>query len=128
MINADRIVPVQKIDLISLYGLILKQDSTNNSGLTALNASDDDGNFEITSGSAPLIASEPVSTCDVDATGSSVSAFTLYFVPAFDYAGFTVDGSAATIADNDVEVAADGATLYKAVLSSGTITITQVGF
>lgn len=127
MINTDRIVPIQAVDLISMYGLILLQDS-DNSGLTALDANDVDGNFEITSGSAPLIASEPVSTCDVDATGSSVSAFTLYFVPAYDYAGFTVDGAAATIADNDVEVNADGRTLYKAVLSSGTITITQVGF
>ena len=127
MINKDRIVPIQAVDLISMYGLILLQDS-NNSGLTALDATDADGNFEITDGSAALIASEPVSTCDVDATGSSVSAFTLYFVPAYDYAGFTVDGAAATIADNDVVVDADGRTLYKAVLSSGTITITKVGF
>ena len=127
MINKDRIVPIQAVDLISMYGLILLQDSSN-SGLTALDAVDVDGNFEITDGSNPLIASEPVSTCDVDATGSSVSAFTMYFVPAYDYAGFTVDGAAATIADNGVTVDADGRTLYKAVLATGTITITKVGF
>lgn len=33
MINTDRIVPVTQTDLLSLYGLILKQDS-NNSALT----------------------------------------------------------------------------------------------
>ena len=38
MINTDRIVPVQVIDLLSLYGLVLKQDTTNNSGLVALQA------------------------------------------------------------------------------------------
>ena len=124
MINTDRIVPIQKIDLISMYGLILKQDS-NNATLAAVDAVDPEGNFEITAAATPLIASEPVSTCDID---SDVSTATIYFVPAYDYAGFTVDGSAATIADNDVTVNQDGATLYKAALASGTITITQVGF
>lgn len=125
MINKDRIVPVTATDLISLYGLILLQDS-NNADLTALEALNTEGDFSITDGSDPLIASEPVSTCDVDATASSVSAFTLYFVPTYDYAGFSVDGTAVTTAGADVEP--DGRTLYKAVLSSGTITISQMGF
>ena len=41
MINSNRIVPVSALDLISLYGLILKQDTTNNSSLAKLDASDD---------------------------------------------------------------------------------------
>lgn len=124
MINTDRIVPVQATDLISLYGLILLQDS-NNSGLTALDASNI-GEFQITSGSAPLIADEPVKAIDIDATASSVSACTVYFVPAYDYEGFTIDGAAVTTAGATVN--ADGRTLYKATLSSGTITIAKVGF
>ena len=40
MINNERIVSVTAIDLISLYGLILKQDTTNNSSLAKL--SDDE--------------------------------------------------------------------------------------
>ena len=120
MINTNRIVPVEKIDLISLYGLILLQDS-NNSSMVALQASTVDGQFSC--GTGVKLAAQPVKSCNF--TGSTG---TLYFVAAFDYVGFTVSGSAATIADNDVEVAADGATLYKAVLSSGTVTITQVGF
>ena len=126
MINTERIVPVTASDLLSLYGLILLQDSTNNSGLTALDALDSAGSFQITSGSAPLIASEPVSVCDIDATASSVSACTLYFVAAYDYKGFTVDGAAKTTAGADV--VPDGRTLYKAALSSGTITISKIGF
>lgn len=125
MINNDRIVPVSAIDLISLYGLILKQDTTNNSSLAKLDAINGAGEFKITSGSAPLLASEPVSACDIDATTSSVSACTLYFVPAYDFKGFTVDKATATVSGT---VVADGRTLYKAVLATGTITFTKAGF
>lgn len=125
MINNDRIVPVMAIDLITLYGLILKQDTTNNSSLAKLDALDTAGDFQITSGSAPLIASEPVASCDIDATASSVSACTFYFVPAYDFKGFTIDG-AAVVPTGSVE--ADGRTLYKAVLATGVITITKAGF
>lgn len=124
MINTDRIVPVTAQDLISLYAIILVQNS-NNSTLAKLDAEDVAGDFQIKSGSAPLIASEPVKTCDIDATASSVSAATLYFVPAYDYVGFTIDGVKVTPTGS---VDADGRTLYKAVLSSGAITITKVGF
>ena len=127
MINENRIVPIQAVDLISMYGLIILQNSSFSS-LTKIDAVDDAGDFQIKTNSALVIASEPVKACDVDATASSVSAFTMFFVPAYDYAGFTVDGGAATIADNNVIVEPDGRTLYKAVLSSGTITITKVGF
>lgn len=125
MINTNRIVPVSATDLISLYGLILLQDS-NNSGLTALAANNAEGDFQITSGSAALLASEPVKTCDIDATASSVSSATLFFVPAYDYAGFSIDGVAVQTAG--AQVSADGRTLYKATLSTGTITLAKVGF
>lgn len=124
MINKDRIVPVQATDLLSLYGLILLMNS-NNSSLAKLDALDVDGNFKVTSGSAPLLCSQPAETIDFDATASSVSSATIYFVPAYDYKGFTIDGSAVTPTGS---VDADGVTLYKAVLSSGAITITKIGF
>lgn len=123
MINTDRIVPVQATDLISLYGLILNQ--TVDGGVTALSADDVEGNFTISSGSATMLADEPVATADAAA---AVSAYTLYFVPAYDFAGFTQNGSAATIADGSDEVEPDGRTLYSAVLASGEVTITKVGF
>ncbi len=122
MINTDRIVPIQSVDLISMYGLILQQVNTT---LAAVQPTTTDGQFEVTAASTPLIASEPVKTLDI---ASGVSSATIYFVPAYDYAGFTVNGSPATIADNDVTVVPDGRSLYKAVLGSGTITITLVGF
>lgn len=125
MINKDRIVCVTKTDLISLYGLILKQDTTNNSTLAKLASKSVDGDFQITSGSAPLLADQPVKTCDIDATASSVSACTLYFVPALDFVGFSIDGTAVTVTG---DVDADGATLYKAVLATDAITVTKCGF
>lgn len=124
MINSNRIVPVSATDLITLYGLILKQNSSNSS-LAKLDAADTDGNFQIKSGSAPLIASEPVKSCDIDATASSVSSATFYFVPAYDYAGFSIDGTAVT-PTGDVD--ADGRTLYVATLATGAITIAKAGF
>lgn len=126
MINNERIVSVTAIDLISLYGLILKQDTTNNSSLAKLSA-DAIGEFQIKSGSAPLLAAEPAKVIDIDATASSVSACTVYFVAAYDYQGFTIDGVKADPADGSVDVVADG-TLYKAVLATGAITITKAGF
>ena len=125
MINTNRIVPVSALDLISLYGLILKQDTTNNSSLAKLDASDDKGDFDVKSASTPLLASEPVATLDIDATASSISAATIYFVPAYDFKGFTIDGAAATSTGT---VDADGRTLYKAVLATGAITFTKCGF
>lgn len=124
MINTDRIVPVMATDLITLYALILKQDTTNNSTLAKLNADTVDGAFTVKSGSAPLIATEPARVIDIDATASSVSACTVYFVPALDYEGFTIDGAKVTPTGT---VDADGNTLYKAVLATGAITITKCG-
>ena len=116
MINTDRIVPITKIDLISLYGLILKTGSVN---VTALNATDVDGDFS--AGAGTFLASQPLKSLDFTGTTGTV-----YFVPAFDYVGFTKSGAAVTMAGVDVN--ADGATLYSATLSSGTVTIAKVGF
>ena len=124
MINTDRIVPVTAVDLISLYGLILAQDS-NNSGLAAL-AAGEPGEFQVKTNSALVLANEPVKVCDIDATASSVSACTVFFVPDYDYEGFTIDGVAVVTAGATVN--ADGRTLYKATLSTGTVTIAKVGF
>ena len=124
MINENRIVPVQKTDLISLYGLILLQAAANAS-LAKLAADTVDGEFQVKTNSAILLADQPAKVIDFDSTGSSVTAGTVYFVPSFDYEGFTING-AAVVPTGDV--VADGVSLYKAVLSSGAITITKVGF
>ena len=127
MINNDRIVPVTQTDLLSLYGLILKQNSSF-SALAKLAADTVDGEFQVKTNSAVLIADQPVKTVDIDATTSSVSGCTVFFVADYDYVGFTIDGAAEEPAAGSDDVVPDSKTLYKAVLSSGNITITKVGF
>lgn len=118
MINHERIVPVTQIDLISLYGLILKLSQA--TAPAALDAAASTGQFTVTA-AGTYIASEPVQTLNFTAASGTV-----YFVPAYDYTGFSVNGTAVTTAGD--EVLADDRTLYKAVLGSGTVTITKVGF
>lgn len=119
MINTNRVVPIQAVDLISMYGLILSQVNTT---LAKVSSNTVEGDFEITAAATPLIADEPVHTVDF---ASGVTAATLYFVAGYNYTGFTINGAAVTPTG---DVNPDGKTLYKAVLGSGAITITQVGF
>lgn len=120
MINNDRIVPVTAIDLISLYGLVLKIASVT---VNAVNAITADGQFEVDSAATALIASEPVSKLNF---GEDVTSATVYFVPAYDYDGFSVNGTKVETAGADVD--ADGKTLYTATLATGVVTIAKVGF
>lgn len=119
MINEDRIVPVQKIDLITMYGTIMKLAGTS----VAATEADAPGVFKLTSGSGNLLANEPVKTLDF---GSGVSSAVVYFVPSYDYEGFSVAGTAVETAG--AEVKADGASLYTATLATGTVTIAKVSF
>jgi len=119
MINKNRIVPVTAIDLISLYGLIL---AVGNENVSALAADDVVGNFKVTS-AGKYLADQPVESIDITAASATV-----YFVPAYDYVGFKVSGAAVTPTVPDEGILKDGRTLYKAVLASGAVTITKVGF
>lgn len=121
MINTDRIVQVTATDLLTLYALILKLTGKT---ITVADASTTNGQFNISEapGSGSLMASEPVQTLNF---GEDVTAATVYFVPAFDYAGFTLNGVAVETAGDTV--AADGRSLYLATLADGTVTIAAQG-
>ena len=122
MINNDRIVPIQKIDFLSLIGTVL---ALNNTSYTAIAATDVEGDFEVTGSGAAgnKLASQPVKYLDFK---SGVTSGTVYFVAAYDYEGFKVAGTAVTPAAGSVTVKADGITLYKAVLADSAVTITAV--
>lgn len=125
MINNYRIVPIQKMDLLTMIGTIL---NIANVSYTALQPTNTTGAFSVTgSGAAGTkLCSQPVETLDF---ASGVTGGTVYFIPAYDFEGITVAGSAATIDDSGLDlddVQPDGVTLYKAVLSSGEVTITAV--
>lgn len=121
MINTDRIVPIQKIDLISMYGLILKLAAS--TAPTKLDSGTIDGEFSQTTNSATVLCSEPLKSLNF---GSDVTAATVYFVPTYDYKGFTK--TSATITTAGADVVADGVTLYSATLSTNTLTFAKVGF
>ena len=122
MINKNRIVPVAKIDLLSLYATITKLQGAE---VAVVKASDVEGNFAITEakGGAGVFAlcDQPVKSFDF---GADVSADGIYFVPAYDYEGFSIAG--VKVETEGDEVKADGVSLYNAALSSGDVTITAI--
>ena len=125
MVNNDRIVPIQKIDYLSMIGTILTLNSTS---FDVLAASTIDGTFSVTGSGAAgnKLANQPVRILDF---ASGVTSGTVYFVAAYDFDKITVAGAAATIDDSGLALAdiePDGITLYKAVLGSGEVTITAV--
>lgn len=121
MINQDRIVPIQAVDLLTMYGTIMKLAGTTVTAVSAANP----GQFELTEGSGNLLADEPVEILDF---GEDVTTAVVYFVPAYNYTGFTIQGAAVTPESGSATVNPDGRTLYTATLASGKVTIAQVGF
>lgn len=119
MINNDRIVPIQKTDRLSAIGEIL---TLTNTSYSILKSADVTGTFTVTgSGSAGnFLANQPVKTLDF---ADGVTSATVYFIPDYAYEGMKIAGVATTPTGT---VVADGATLYKAVLSSSSVTITAV--
>ena len=126
MINKDnRIVPIVKTDFLSLIGTTLALIGTS---YAVIESADVKGTFQVTGTGAAgnKLVNQPVYTLDF---ASGVTSGTVYFVAAYDFAGITVNGSAATIDDSGLaldEIKADGITLYKAVLGSGEVTLTAV--
>ena len=125
MINKDRVIPIQKIDYLSMIGTILALIGTS---YEKLPATDVLGNFEVTGSGAVgnLLADQPVQTLDF---GSGVTSATVFFVADYSFQKITVNGAAATISDSGVAVNAvenDAVTLYKAVYADSTVTITAI--
>ena len=114
MINKNRIVPITRIDLLTLVGLILGIGGTSYTVATASNV---EGDYAISS-TGTKVCDQPVRS--INFTGASG---TVYFVPSYDYKGMTYNGSAATITGSVVN---DGATVYKATQSTSSVTIVAV--
>lgn len=114
MINTNRIVPVVDIDLLTLYNMILNAAGTT---ISAIAASDQDGNFTASAGNK--LCNEPAKSINITAASGTV-----YFVARHDWEGFKINGTAADPASGTV--IADGATLMSATISSGDITVAAV--
>lgn len=119
MINDKRIVPIQKMDLLSMVGTIL---GLNGTSYTVIQSADVEGAFSVTGSGAVgnVLANQPVKTLNF---ADGVTSATVYFVAGYDYEGMTINDVAATPTGT---VNPDGVTVYKAVLGSSAITITAI--
>ena len=119
MINTDRIVPVMATDLLTLLSEVFAIASVSVTPLQAKAIAE----FEVTtSESGAQLCAEPLKTLNF-ATG--VTSATVYFIPALDYEGFSIQGTAVDTAGADV--VKDGSSLYSATLATGVVTIAKVG-
>lgn len=120
MINNKRVVPIVNKDYLTLVGEIFALGGTS---YTALQASDVEGTFTAigTGDIGNVLAAQPLKSLNF---ASGVTAAVVYFVAAYDYVGFAINGTATVTAGATVK--ADAITLYKATLSSGTVTIAAV--
>lgn len=118
MINKDRIVPIQKIDFLSMIALVLKIAGVS---FDVLKAADVEGHFTVAgdSNAGNLLADQPVKGLDFGEATAGV----VYFVADYGFEGFKIGGAAAEF---DGEIKADGITLYTATLASGAITVAAV--
>jgi hypothetical protein len=119
MINAERQVPITEVSLLDMYFNVfaVAMEDSAPAKLEATNP----GEFEVTANNKFYLANEPVKTLNFK---SGVTAGTVLFVPAYDYEGFAVNGTAVETAGDEVKTSGYG--FYSAVLSSGTVTITAI--
>lgn len=108
----DRIVPIERTDLMNVYYTIL---AAGGSAPTVL-AATAPGIFEI---AAEGFCQEPIESADV-----TLASGDFYFVPAFTFAGFSIDD--AVVETEGDAIVTDGSTLYKATVADGGITIAKV--
>lgn len=120
MVNNDRIVPITNIDFLSMIGTVLTLNGTN---FTVAQAQTVEGDFVLsaTGNAGNVLANQPVKTFDFAA---ETTAAVVYFVAAYGYAGFSVNGAAVTATGDTVQP--DGITLYTATLSGGAVEIAVV--
>ena len=139
MINKDRIVPVMKTDLLSLYATmlalagqsftILEGDGSGNFTFDGEGGGGERGMKVKASSDAVFLANEPVKSVDLSTASGD---FTLFFVAAYDYEGF---GEGEGDGDEPAPmpfrgvlspVEADCSTLYVATMNSGDFSVMPV--
>lgn len=117
----DRIVSFLKTNVLSFLRAALVAAGKTITNLTATAP----GVFSVTASISTDygLATEPLKKLNF---GSSATAGTVVFIPAYDFDGFYLNGVYEEPADGSDDVDANGTDIYKAVLSSGDITITKL--
>ena len=116
MVNENRIVPIQKIDYLSMIGTILTLHGTSFGVLAG-----EEGKFTVTATGAAgnKLANEPIKSLDF---AEGTTSGTVYFCADFAFEGITIAG----VAEDIGEIKKDGVTLYKAVLADSAVTVTAI--
>lgn len=125
MVNKDRIIPVTKVDLLSLYATIITLRgimSGQNTGFPVLSATSVDGEFDFTAAATPVggLCNQPVKSIKVGNAGIG----SVFFIPDYDYEGIYVNGQLAEVTGDVVD--ASSANLYMAVADEDAIVIQAV--
>lgn len=111
MINNDRIVPITKIDYLSLIYVILH----NQANVGVLKVADGVASVPTASQYESLLANEPVKKIEL-VTGSKP----LAFVASYDFEGITLNGEAVDVA---TEIKKDGVSLYRVLQLEGQVNV-----
>lgn len=119
MINKDRIVPVTKTDLLTLYSAMLTI-----AGTEVKKLSDDiPGDFKVTE-DGTYMADQPVKTLALD------TACVVYMMPALDFIGVTAGNRSITPADLE-SLGGNCGQLYKITYTTtagtGSLTLQRIG-
>lgn len=121
MVNNNRIVPVQKTDLLSLYATMLQVMlgmGETPTELKVLPSETVDGQFAVTE-AGTYIANQPVKTMSLPAEGT----VSVYFVADYDFDGFYVND---TKVEMDDDIKTDATTLYIAGTNAGAVRVMAV--
>ena len=120
MINKDRIVPIEKIDFLSMIGTVMNLMGASN---FHVDATDAEGNLTVTGSGdvGTVLANQPLVSANFPA---GVTAGVLYFVPDYKFSGFKIAGVAVEAEGDTPDY--KGVALYSATLSSGTVTVDAV--
>lgn len=114
MINNDRIVPITKIDYLSMIGTIMNLDGRGNVGV--LKVVDGVASVPAESQFEKLLANEPVRKIEL----ADDSIIPLIFVASHDFEGITLDGEAV---DVQTEIKNDGVSLYGVSKAQGQVNV-----
>lgn len=122
MINNDRIVPIQAIDLLTL----IYTEQGINSSKFALATTNKVGCFDIQTDpdAGSYLCAEPVKEMNIS---SSVTTG-IYFIPDYDFKGITVDGNPAALITDSDDIIADGVSLYLVSYDGGEAALDIVSF
>ena len=110
MINKNRIVPVTKTDLLTLYATMFMLSGQSNA--KTFKANDVEGNYDISEDDGQGFLDQPVKSIRFLNAPNNLSVF---FVASYDFEGITLEGNPINWESEGLtpdDIVADGATLY----------------